>query len=41
MVAPRSVALGPEREHSSPEPSLHGVSLGALPLLTRWRKLLS
>ena len=33
-------AGAPESEHSKPEPSLHGASFGALPLVTRCRKLL-
>ncbi len=30
MVPPPSVVLGPESEHSRPEPSLHGVSFGGV-----------
>ena len=38
MVPPPIVVLGPASLHSRPDPSLHGVSLGTLPLFTRCRK---
>ena len=38
MKPPPSVVLGTPSLHSSPVPSLQGVSFGALPLVTCWRK---